>query len=82
MFGYILTASIYLLVGFLGGLACAEEVPAINATPWLFTNFFDCVATHETGTEKFFYVVGKFVQAGILFQNYSVMPVILFLTRK
>lgn len=82
MLGYILTALIYFYVGFVGGLTCAPNVPDILKNPDKYSTVFDCFSSTSSAEETTFYIIGKVVQAGIFFQNFSVMPILLFLTRK
>lgn len=81
-FGYILTALIYFYVGFVGSLTCAPKVKEILIDSDKFSTVFDCFADTETAEQKVFYAIGKFVQGGILFQNFSVLPILFFLVRK
>lgn len=82
LFGYILTGFIYFYVGFIGGLACAPEVPNINKHPEEYSTVFDCIPDSNVAEERGFYIFGKVVQILILFQNLSVLPILVFLTRK
>lgn len=81
-FGYALGASICFYVGFMGALSCAPEVPNIMAKPEHYSTIFDCVSSTKTSDDYVFYALGKLVQAGILFQNFSVLPIMIFLTRQ
>ena len=84
LFGYILTGFIYFFVGFVGGLTCAPEVNEIisPATSKDYSTIFDCFPYTDRAEDNAFYFISKFVQLGILFQNYSVLPILFFLTRK
>lgn len=80
--GYVLGASICFYVGFMGGLSCAPEVKNILTRPEHYSTVFDCVSSTKTSDDYVFYALGKIVQAGILFQNFSVLPIMIFLTRQ
>lgn len=79
--GYALGVSICFYVGFMGGLSCAPEVTSILNTPEHYLTVFDCVSSRASSDDRVFYFLSKIVQGGILFQNFSVMPIMLFLTR-
>ena len=81
--GYCLTALIYVFVGFVGGMTCAESVEDIlHGHPEEYSTVFDCVRKGDSFSSKFFYYFGSVVQLGIFVQNLSVMPILSFLTRK
>jgi hypothetical protein len=77
-----LTAIIYIFVGFVGGLTCADSASDIINRPNAYSTVFDCVKSGETDVSKVFFVLGRIVQFGIFIQNLSVMPILSFLTRK
>lgn len=80
-FGYALGASICFYVGFMGALSCAPEVPNILSNPTSYSTIFDCVASKASSDDRIFYGLSKLIQCGILFQNFSVLPIMIFLTR-
>lgn len=83
--GYVLTALIYVFVGFIGGLTCANSVTdVLNDEAGEYNTIFDCFQKDENSnqTEVSFFLLGKIVQFGIFVQNLSVMPILSFLTRK
>ena len=69
-------------MGFLGGLACAPEVNNINDHPTDFSTIFDCTPYTDNAEDRGFFYFSKVIQLAILFQNFSVLPIIFFLTRK
>lgn len=84
LWGYILTGFIYFFVGFLGGLACAPDAKKIidPATEDEYSTIFDCFHNDNIAEDKGFYYVSKVIQLGIFFQNFSVLPILFYLTRK
>jgi len=85
LFGYGLTALIYVFAGFIGGLTCTGEVTKIlNDKVGEYQTVFDCVKKEDDSdtTQIVFFIFGKIVQLGIFIQNLSVMPILNFLTRK
>ena len=80
--GYCLTALIYVFVGFVGAMTCADDIADIYDinSKNKYEIIFDCFRK-KPGDEAFF-VIGKIVQLGIFLQNLSVMPILSFITRK
>ena len=65
----------------MGGLTCAPEVSNILKHPEHYSTVFDCMSTIVSSDDRVFYILSKIVQCGILFQNFSVLPIMIFLTR-
>lgn len=79
-----MTAAIYFFVGFIGGLTCAPSVAEIlnESTQNNYSTIFDCFQKTGLAEDIVFYWIGKLVQIAILLQNFSVLPILFFLTRK
>lgn len=82
MFGYILGVSICFYVGFFGSLSCAPEVENIYSNPNSYSTVFDCITDNGSSDNRVFYIMSKVVQMGILFQNFAVLPIMLFICRE
>ena len=84
LLGYILTGFIYFFVGFLGGLACAADAKNITdpKTADEYSTIFDCFHDDNIAEDRAFYYISKVIQLGIFFQNFSVLPILFYLTRK
>ena len=80
-FGYALGAGVLFYVGFFGALSCAPEVPSIISYPDNYSTIFDCVSSTGDSGDRLFYFLSKLVQMGILFQNFTFLPICLFITR-
>jgi hypothetical protein len=82
VFGYIVGATILFYTGFFGALSCAPEIQNIRTHPDEYRTVFDCVSPNAISTDdKLFFYFSKLIQLLISFQNFSVLPISMFMTR-